>query len=58
VGNCFARLAPIRVAVMKNNMDIVRFLLAEKADINIQVRIIIVTLAQVITSIKQSRVIN
>jgi hypothetical protein len=33
-------------------------LLAEKADINIQVRIIIVTLAQVITSIKQSHVIN
>jgi ankyrin repeat protein len=46
VGNCFSGLAPIHVAVMKNNMDIVRFLLAEKADINIQVRIIIVTLAQ------------
>jgi ankyrin repeat protein len=58
VGNCFSGLAPIHVAVMKNNMDIVRFLLAEKADINIQVRIIIVTLAQVITYIKQSRVIN
>ena len=32
----FDGLAPIHVAVMKNNMDIVRFLLAEKADINIQ----------------------
>ncbi|XP_076110594.1 uncharacterized protein LOC143079244 [Mytilus galloprovincialis] len=32
----FDGLAPIHIAVMKNNMEIVRFLLAERADVNIQ----------------------
>lgn len=32
----FDGLAPIHVAVIKNNMEIVKFLLAEKADVNIQ----------------------
>ncbi|CAC5421485.1 BCL3 [Mytilus coruscus] len=32
----FDGLAPIHMAVMRNNMEIVRFLLAERADVNIQ----------------------